>query len=137
MPARAFKLFFVENCFALTLTPSPTKFSCYQGPNQTNQKNYGYMRKKLTSVSRLPLKRKGNQLAFLLVFQFAVFINGYSQSVTVKGVVQDEKGSVLAGATVAVKGSVSSVVTDNAGKYSIAAPGGESVLVFSFIKDRK
>lgn len=91
------------------------------------------MRKKLTSVSRLHLKCKGNQLAFLLVFQFAVFINGYSQSVTVKGVVQDEKGSVLAGATVAVKGSVSSVVTDNAGKYSIAAPGAQSVLVFSFI----
>src|SRR4030095_6435748 len=133
MPARAFKLFFVKKLLPTNANSVANQIHLLSRSQPDQSKNYCYMRKKLTSVFCSILKCKKNQLVFLLVFQFAVFINGYSQSVTVKGVVQDEKGSALAGATVAVKGTVSSVVTDNAGKYSITVPGAQAVLGFSFI----
>ncbi len=91
------------------------------------------MIKKINSVFRLCRKCRTNQLAFLLVFQFTLFTNIYAQSLTVKGIVQDEKGSILPGATVTVKGTAASVVTDSAGRYSITVPGAQSVLVFSFV----
>jgi TonB-linked SusC/RagA family outer membrane protein len=91
------------------------------------------MIKQSTLGFRFDFKCKKSQLPLFLFLQFAVSINVYSQSITVKGVVQDDKGSVLSGATVAVKGTVSSAITDNAGKYSIAVPGSQSVLVFSFV----
>jgi len=91
------------------------------------------MVKKLNSVVCSYVKYQRNKLIVLLGFQLAIFLNVYPQSITVKGVVQDDKGSVLSGATVALKGTVSSVVTDNTGKYSITVPGAHSVLVFSFV----
>ncbi|HEY0740945.1 MAG TPA: TonB-dependent receptor [Chryseosolibacter sp.] len=52
---------------------------------------------------------------------------------TVSGVVRDNDGSVLPGVNVLVKGTTIGVVTDANGSYTLAAPSGESVLVFSFI----
>lgn len=51
----------------------------------------------------------------------------------VSGVVRDNEGSALPGVNVLVKGTTIGVVTDANGSYTLAAPSGESVLVFSFI----
>ena len=51
----------------------------------------------------------------------------------VKGVVSDEKGNTLPGATVSVKGMQMGTSTNVDGEYSIDMPAGANVLVFSFI----
>ncbi|GHN02538.1 SusC/RagA family TonB-linked outer membrane protein [Cytophagales bacterium WSM2-2] len=55
------------------------------------------------------------------------------QSLIVTGVVKDDGGVALPGANIVVKGTTTGTVTDGEGKYSIAAPDAESVLIFSFI----
>src|ERR1700748_1539519 len=65
---------------------------------------------------------------FLILFQFA-----RAQSRVVTGTVLDDKGGVLAGATVRVKGSEKGVNTDAAGRFSISVPGSASVLVVSYV----
>nr|MBI1230970.1 SusC/RagA family protein [Cytophagales bacterium] len=52
--------------------------------------------------------------------------------VTVRGVVRDETGAPMPGATVSVQGTTTGSVTDIDGTYSITVPEG-STLVFSFI----
>ncbi|GAB3251985.1 TonB-dependent receptor [Larkinella harenae] len=51
----------------------------------------------------------------------------------VKGVVSDDKGNTLPGATVSVKGTTQGTTTDADGKFSINVPAGSNVLVISFI----
>ncbi|WP_229311148.1 SusC/RagA family TonB-linked outer membrane protein [Larkinella soli] len=51
----------------------------------------------------------------------------------VRGVVSDEKGSGLPGATVSVKGTQTGTTTDAEGRFTINMPAGTSVLVVSFI----
>lgn len=51
----------------------------------------------------------------------------------IKGVVSDEKGNTLPGATVSVKGTQLGTTTDVNGAYSINLPAGAKTLVFSFI----
>ncbi|WP_332368823.1 SusC/RagA family TonB-linked outer membrane protein [Spirosoma telluris] len=51
----------------------------------------------------------------------------------VKGVVSDEKGNTLPGATVSVKGTTLGTTTDVNGRFSINMPAGAKVLVISFI----
>lgn len=53
--------------------------------------------------------------------------------VTVSGKVNDEKGQPLSGVSVSVKGSTTGTTTDASGKYSILAPGQQSMIVFSFV----
>lgn len=65
---------------------------------------------------------------FLVLFQFA-----RAQNKVITGTVVDDKGAVLAGATVRVKGSEKGVNTDAAGRFSISAPGSASVLVVSYV----
>lgn len=55
----------------------------------------------------------------------------YDQTVT--GSVRDNDGGPLAGVTVTVKGSNKSTSTDAKGAFSISVPGGNSVLVFSYV----
>jgi len=60
---------------------------------------------------------------------------GYSQQqdpVKVKGTVTDEKGEVLVGVSVLVKGTNKGTITDPNGNYSLEAPG-TAILVFSYI----
>ncbi|WP_428331472.1 SusC/RagA family TonB-linked outer membrane protein [Mucilaginibacter sp.] len=56
----------------------------------------------------------------------------FAQTGTVKGVVKDDQGLTLPGATVLVKGTTTAAITDGSGKYSISAPA-TATLVFSFI----
>ncbi|GAB3318634.1 TonB-dependent receptor [Larkinella ripae] len=51
----------------------------------------------------------------------------------VKGVVSDDKGNTLPGATVSVKGTTQGTTTDADGRFSINLPAGSNVLVISFI----
>ncbi|MFD1141811.1 SusC/RagA family TonB-linked outer membrane protein [Larkinella insperata] len=51
----------------------------------------------------------------------------------VKGVVSDEKGNTLPGATVSVKGTTQGTTTDAEGRFTINMPDGNNVLVISFI----
>ena len=71
-------------------------------------------------------------LAFL-VFAFVLFSNVIlAQDIVVKGVVSDENGMPLPGASVSVKGTSNGTQTDFDGNYSIEVNLG-NVLVFSFV----
>ena len=52
---------------------------------------------------------------------------------TITGVVKDNFGDVLPGASVLLKGSSIGSTTDLNGKYSITVPNAQSVLQFSFV----
>ena len=53
---------------------------------------------------------------------------------TIQGIVKDENGSPMPGATIRLKNTTIGVVTNQNGKYSIQIPSsGESILVFSFV----
>lgn len=55
------------------------------------------------------------------------------QEVIVTGKVADEKGTVLPGVSIKIKGSTVGTVTDQAGNYSLKLPAGNETLVFSSI----
>ncbi|MFC3197943.1 SusC/RagA family TonB-linked outer membrane protein [Parapedobacter deserti] len=55
------------------------------------------------------------------------------QQTVVSGVVRDEAGNPLEGATVAVKGTSSAVTTDQHGTYRIAVPDPAATLVFTMV----
>ena len=69
---------------------------------------------------------------FLLI-QLAAIPAAWSQSIKISGMVKDESGNPMKGATVTVKGSGTSTITDSLGKYDIAVPHARAVLVFSYI----
>ncbi|WP_077921845.1 TonB-dependent receptor [Spirosoma sp. 209] len=52
---------------------------------------------------------------------------------TITGTVTDEKGEILPGVSIVVKGTSRGVTTDNQGKYRISVPDTKAVLVFSFV----
>ena len=74
------------------------------------------------------LKRAFGTILFLL---FSVISMAQERQVT--GIVQDEKKSPLEGATVAVKKSTSSTVTNADGKFTIKVPAGKVSLSISFV----
>lgn len=56
-----------------------------------------------------------------------------NQEVIVTGKVTDEKGTILPGVNIRIKGSSAGTVTDQAGNYSLKLPAGNQTLVFSSI----
>ena len=86
---------------------------------------YFRMTKKLFSQ---PSRRKSLLLFFWLCAACTVF----AQSRTVSGSVTDRQNGPLAGVTVQVKGGAGTTVTDNAGNYSIAVSGNNTVLQFTY-----
>lgn len=68
----------------------------------------------------------------LLLIIVAGNLTLYAQNISVKGVVTDEAGNPLPGATVTEKGVANGKVTDNNGAYEIRVKQ-DAVLVFSFI----
>jgi TonB-dependent starch-binding outer membrane protein SusC len=69
----------------------------------------------------------------LLLAIFFLFSNGVSSQTTIKGKVTGPDGNGIEGATVNVKGTQTSTITNTTGDYSIKVPGSNSVLVFSFV----
>ncbi len=66
-------------------------------------------------------------------FDFTGFETVKQADIVVRGIVKDEKGLPLPGASVKVKGTLISTATDVNGSFSITAPSASSVLVVSFI----
>ena len=68
----------------------------------------------------------------LLIFGFAISI-AFAQGRTVKGKVTSATEGPLPGVNIVIQGTTQGTMTDAGGNYSIAVPGPEAVLVFSFI----
>ncbi|MCM1296685.1 MAG: SusC/RagA family TonB-linked outer membrane protein, partial [Muribaculaceae bacterium] len=65
---------------------------------------------------------------------FLLSVCAYAQSETVSGVVTDENGEALVGATVKLKGSAAiAAITDIDGNYQIKVDNDKSVLIFSYL----
>ena len=76
-------------------------------------------------------KRIKGLLALLLLL--CTITIAHAQNVTVTGTVTDELNEPLIGVNVQVKGTTIGTVTDIDGRYSLSAPGSQSVLVFSYV----
>ncbi|PWE00372.1 SusC/RagA family TonB-linked outer membrane protein [Marinilabilia rubra] len=74
-----------------------------------------------------------NSLLISIVLLFLLNIQVYSQSIDVSGVVKDETGTTMPGATVAIKGTSQGTITDMDGRFALSVPGSESVLRISFV----
>lgn len=81
----------------------------------------------------------GEDLKYELVNRFIVITSKNSppsviqQQKTVSGKVTDPSGAVLPGVTVLVKGTMTGVITDSNGKYSLSNVPENAVLLFSFV----
>src|SRR5215831_939858 len=72
----------------------------------------------------MPLYELLSHIAIVVLFSSSA----YSQTATLRGVVTDESGAIVAGATVILKtnaGTVNSAVTASDGSYSIAGSSGD------------
>ena len=69
----------------------------------------------------------------LLPLLVLVLIQGFAQSRVIKGKVLDEAGKPLSGATVNVKGTSTSTITDAGGNFELSTTLERPVLVISFI----
>ncbi len=92
-----------------------------------------YQKEMATGASASARSRRGSFRGMLLLLA-AVLMGSfaYSQSIEVTGKVTDEKGNVIYGASVLVKGTTRGVTTGADGSYTISAPG-TGTLEFRFI----
>lgn len=72
-----------------------------------------------------------NKLLLMLVFSLGVALHATAQIKTVTGVVKSNDDSPLGQTTVTIKGTKTSVVCDNNGRYSIQVSGDKAVLMFT------
>ncbi|RVU03046.1 TonB-dependent receptor [Mucilaginibacter limnophilus] len=71
---------------------------------------------------------------FMLLLIFSVGTKVLAQNgAVVTGTVMDEKGEMLPGVTIRLKGTIQGTVSDANGKYSVNVPGGKGVLVVSYV----
>ena len=71
-----------------------------------------------------------------MIFVFFIFVlvtSGFSQQKSVKGVVTDESGSPIPGATISVKGTGTGTIADQDGRFTITIPSKALALSVSFI----
>lgn len=78
------------------------------------------------------MKNKRLIIVFLLLFMSNAILLAQGRR-TITGVVNDSNGKPVPSATVSVKGTEQSVVTDENGRYSITVDGSNAVLVFSSV----
>ena len=78
------------------------------------------------------LEKLGTWSRSFLLLSVLCFFAVLAQAQTVKGVVRDQNGDAIIGATVKVLGGKGGTVTDSKGQYSIEAPSG-SILTVSYI----
>jgi len=72
------------------------------------------------------------RVTLFVVFLLAGCVFAFAQNLAVKGIVKDDQGLPLPGATITVKGTSDAATTDLSGKYAINAPS-TATLVFSFV----
>ncbi len=73
------------------------------------------------------------QKAFVTIFFLALSAIGMAQERQVTGIVKDEKGQPLNGATVTVKNSTTSTLTGADGKFQVKVPAGKVTFIFSYV----
>ena len=81
---------------------------------------------------------KGHLSLFKKIFLVGIFLLcqlvAFAQQLTVSGRITDSQtGNAMPGVNVLIKGTTTGTITDAGGRYSIAVPDPNSVLVFSFI----
>ena len=91
----------------------------------------------MTNVNKFFVKKEWGRkyitcLCFFLLL-FCTTIAFSQQSISVTGTVTDAEGEIIPGVNVMIKNTAQGTITGTDGKYSIAVPNSESVLVFSFI----
>jgi TonB-dependent starch-binding outer membrane protein SusC len=69
----------------------------------------------------------------LLTFALCIGLMAHAQARTIQGQVSDNKGELLAGASITVPGTTIGAFTDADGKYSLNVPQGTTTLQFSMI----
>lgn len=57
----------------------------------------------------------------------------HQQTLVVKGTIKDKSGEPFPGVSVVVKGTLTGIITDVEGYYSISVPNENSVLVISYV----
>lgn len=72
------------------------------------------------------------QIFLFVVFLLFSSLRGLAQNITINGIVSDQSGQSLPGASVLVKGTAKGVMTDFDGKYSISVAD-NALLVVSFL----
>ena len=73
------------------------------------------------------------KVLFLLLLN-CIFLNGFSQIITIKGVIKDHKSNPLPGASISLKNTYDGATADSSGKYSFkTSEKGEQFLVGSSI----
>ena len=68
-----------------------------------------------------------------LLFLSFLTIGQSNSPISVSGVVKDEKGELIVGSNISIKGTVRGTATDANGKFKIDVPNRESVLIFSYV----
>jgi TonB-linked SusC/RagA family outer membrane protein len=78
---------------------------------------------------------KSSKIKYYAAVCLFVFAGAWAsaQTLTITGTVSDVQGEPLPGVNIRVQGTTTGTTTDVSGKYSITAPGEQSVLQFSFI----
>ncbi|TKG89241.1 TonB-dependent receptor [Puteibacter caeruleilacunae] len=76
---------------------------------------------------------KGRYLFLMMAFFLISFAGNAQSGYQVKGTVSDDKGELLPGVSVIIKGTTQGTVTNFDGEYEINVDEDNSVLVFSFI----
>ncbi|WP_111629891.1 SusC/RagA family TonB-linked outer membrane protein [Larkinella arboricola] len=79
------------------------------------------------------LKAMPRVLLFLGAWIVCAALPCFAIDKDITGTITDEKGNELAGATVTIKGTSRGTNTDGSGRYRIAVPDDNAVLVFSYI----
>lgn len=78
-------------------------------------------------------KRKKRSITCLIAICMLLSSSVMFAQLSVSGTVTDETGDPLIGVNVSIKGTTIGNITDIDGKYTLQAPGEQSILVFSFI----
>ena len=86
---------------------------------------------KYTNIPTLLRQQRLFLFLSILLLQSLLPLALSAQTGTVTGAITNEKGEAMQGATVTVKGSAVSVVSDQHGKFSIQAPPGATLLISS------
>ena len=68
----------------------------------------------------------------LLLLSFMT-IGQNNLSLSISGIVKDEKGELIVGANISIKGTVKGTASDANGKFKIDVPNSSSVLIFSYV----
>lgn len=72
------------------------------------------------------------KLTFWMVWLLLLTGALHAQDLTVRGVIRDQKGEVLPGANVRVKGTTQGTAADASGAFTVRVPNGQATLVVSF-----